>query len=242
MEGANRRPHLDGREIDAVLIDAGGVIVDPDWRTVAEVLARHGLAVAPDALRAAEPISKRELDETEHVTGTDDLARRERFLLRWLRHAGVTDTDPVAIDAAADEIQAQHLERGLWTVVLDGAPEALDRLRAAGLRLSLASNAEATLRHQLADLDLARRFDHLAISGEMGIEKPEPRFFTVALEVIGVPPERAIHVGDLYTIDVVGARNAGLEAVLVDVADLSADRDVRRIRALANLPALIGIG
>jgi HAD superfamily hydrolase (TIGR01509 family) len=242
MAGSRRGAHLNGREIDAVLIDAGGVLVDPNWLAIADVLARHGLVVDPEALRAAEPFSKRELDETEHVTGTDDFARRERFLARWLRHAGVTDTDPSPVEAATDEIEARHLARGLWEIVLDGAPEALDRMRAAGLKLSLASNAEPQLRQKLADLDLAHRFDHLAISGEMEIEKPDPRFFTTALEAIDVPPDRALHVGDIYTIDVVGARDAGLEAVLVDVAYLSADRDVLRIRSLAELPTLIGIG
>jgi FMN phosphatase YigB (HAD superfamily) len=51
-----------------------------------------------------------------------------------------------------------------------------------------------------------------------------------------------VHVGDLYEVDVVGARSAGLEAVLVDVADLSTHRDVTRIHSLAELPALIGVG
>jgi FMN phosphatase YigB (HAD superfamily) len=51
-----------------------------------------------------------------------------------------------------------------------------------------------------------------------------------------------VHVGDLYEIDVVGARDAGLEAVLVDVAGLSADRDVARVRSLAEVPELLGVG
>jgi putative hydrolase of the HAD superfamily len=125
--------------------------------------------------------------------------------------------------------------------VPDGVHETLDALRAGGLRLSLASNAEPLLRRKLSDLGLADRFDHLAISGEVGIEKPDPRFFLGALEALGVAAARAVHVGDLFEIDVVGARSAGLEAVLVDIGSLSTDRDVVRIRTLAGLPALLGI-
>lgn len=235
------QPHLDGRIVEAVLIDAGGVLVDPNWEKIAAVLDRHGIHVDPQLLREAEPASKREMDATEHIEGTSDLARRERFLARWLRHAGMTDGDPAAIEAATDEVEALHLERGLWEVVPEGVPEALDRLRGAGLKLSLASNAEPLLRQKLTDLGLAHRFDHIAISGEMGVEKPDPRFFERALEAIGVPADRAIHIGDFYAIDVVGARSAGLEAVLVDVADLSADRDVARIHGLDELPDLIGL-
>jgi HAD superfamily hydrolase (TIGR01549 family) len=235
-----RRPHLDGREIDAVLIDAGGVLVDPNWRTVAEVLARHGVAADPDDLAAADPFLKRELDDADLVHGSTDVVRRERWMARLLRHARIA-ADPEAIEAANDELEVMHLERGLWDVVLDGAAEALDDLRAAGLRLSLASNAEPLLRRRLGELGLEHRFDHLAISGEIGIEKPDARFFTGALDALGVSADSAIHVGDLYEVDVVGARSAGLDAVLVDAADLSTDRDCARIRSLAELPALIGI-
>jgi HAD superfamily hydrolase (TIGR01549 family) len=238
-----RQPRLNGREIDAVLIDAGGVLVDPNWETVASVLGRHGIHADPADLASADPFLKRELDDAELIRGSTDLMWRERWLARLLRHAGMgmAGTDS-ALDAATDELEAMHLERGIWEVVAEGVPEALDTLRGAGLRLSLASNAEPLLRRKLAELNLADRFDHLAISGEVGIEKPDPRFFLGAVEALGVAPQRAIHVGDLFEVDVVGARSAGIEAVLVDVADLSSDREVTRIRSLAELPALLGIG
>ena len=235
------RAHLDGRELDGVLIDAGGVLVDPNWHTVAAVLDRHGVRADPHDLAAADPLLKRELDETLAIRSSTDVTRRERWLAQLLRHAGV-DADPAKVDAASDELESLHLERGVWDLVIDGVAAALDELRAAGLRLSLASNAEPLLRSKLTELGLARHFDHLAISGEVGVEKPDPAFFRGALEAIAVPPSRAIHVGDLYEIDVVGARSAGMEAVLVDVADLSGDRDVTRVRSLTELPALIGLG
>lgn len=236
-----RRARLDGNVIDAVLVDAGGVLLDPNWRTVASVLGRHGIEVDPADLAAADPLLRRELDDAELIRRTTDVTRRERWVARLLRHAGAAGADPVAVDAASDELEALHLERGIWEHVIDGASAALDRLRAAGLRLSLASNAEPLLRSKLLELGLAHRFDHLAISGELGIEKPDPRFFHAALEALGVAPERALHVGDLYEIDVVGAREAGLKAVLVDVANLSTDRDVLRIRSLAELPQLLRV-
>jgi HAD superfamily hydrolase (TIGR01549 family) len=232
--------HLNGREIDAVLVDAGGVLLHPNWEVVAELLGRQGVTASAEELGAAEPLAMRELDEAEVIRATTDIARRERLLARVLRHAGIP-AEADAIDAATDEMEAIHQSRGIWEIVYDGAADALDALRAAGLRLSLASNAEPMLRRKLEELGLAQRFDHLAISGEMGVEKPEPRFFTEALDALGVPAERAVHIGDLYEIDVYGARSAGLEAILVDVADLSADRDVSRVRSLAEVPSLIGL-
>jgi putative hydrolase of the HAD superfamily len=207
---------------------------------VASVLARHGVHADPDDLAAANPFLKRELDDVEVIRGSTDVALRERWLGRLLRHAAI-DADPAVVDTVTDEIEALHLERGIWDQVIGDAPEALDRLRAAGLKLGLASNAEPLLRTKLDELGLAHRFDHLAISGELGVEKPDPALFAAALAAIGVAPDRAAHVGDLYEVDVVGARAAGLEAVLVDEADLSADRDVARVRSLADVPSLLGI-
>jgi HAD superfamily hydrolase (TIGR01509 family) len=234
------RAQLNGREIDAVLIDAGGVLLDPNWQTVASVLRDHGVTADPARLAAADPFLRRELDDAELIRRSTDVTVRQRWLRRLLHHAGI-EANADAVDAATDALEAIHLEHGLWELVQDGVPETLDALRAAGLRLALASNAESLLRRKLADLGLADRFDHLAISGEVGIEKPDPRFFHGALEALGVAAERAVHVGDLFEIDVVGAHSAGLEAVLVDIGSLSTDRDVVRIRTLAELPALLGI-
>jgi putative hydrolase of the HAD superfamily len=231
---------FEGRRIEAVLIDAGGVLVDPNWEVIAGLLASRGARVPPSALRAAEPAAKREIDDASVIGSTSDEERTASYLARVLRHAGI-EVAPDALDGAAREMTRIHAERGLWEIVPDGVLEALDALRAAGLRLALASNADPLLRGKLGELGIAERLDHLGISGEMGVEKPDPSFFDAILAAIGVPAERALHVGDVYEIDVVGARAAGLAAVLVDVEDRSADRDVARIHGLRELPALLGL-
>jgi FMN phosphatase YigB (HAD superfamily) len=91
-------------------------------------------------------------------------------------------------------------------------------------------------------LDLTRRFDWVLDSADEGVEKPDPRFFEIALERSGARPETTIHVGDLYYVDVVGARNAGLRGVLLDEADLRPDADCPRVRTLDDLAARIAAG
>jgi putative hydrolase of the HAD superfamily len=130
---------------------------------------------------------------------------------------------------------------GIWEVVVDGTLEALDRLRAAGLRLALVSNADPGFRRKLESLGLAERFEQLFISMELGVEKPDPAIFEQALQALNADPACAVHIGDLYEVDVRGARAAGLAAVLVDRADLYTERDVPRIASLADLPALLGV-
>lgn len=71
------------------------------------------------------------------------------------------------------------------------------------------------------------------------MEKPDPRLFEIALERSGARRDETLHVGDLYHVDVLGARAAGLRAALVDEAGLYPNADCLRIRSLAELPSVI---
>jgi putative hydrolase of the HAD superfamily len=79
---------------------------------------------------------------------------------------------------------------------------------------------------------------HLAFvvdSGVVGIEKPDPRIFDLALGLAGVGAAETLYVGDLYPVDVVGARRAGIEPVLLDPLDRYTARDCRTARDVPTL-------
>jgi putative hydrolase of the HAD superfamily len=118
-------------------------------------------------------------------------------------------------------------------------PETLEALRLMGLKLVVVSNANGKLKVLFERLGLARRFDVMLDSAEEGIEKPDPRLFQLALERSQSRPEETVHVGDLYHVDVEGARNAGLGAILLDTADLYGSFDCVRIRDITELPAIV---
>ena len=119
---------------------------------------------------------------------------------------------------------------------------ALAALRARGLRMVVVSNANGTLRAHLDRLGLTPRFDFVLDSADEGVEKPDPRFFEIALERSGAVRETTIHVGDLYYVDVVGARAAGLRGVLLDEGNLRPDADCPRVRSLDELVHRIATG
>lgn len=220
--------------ITTVFLDAGGVLVHPSWTRVSEALARHGVAASPDVLSAAEPHAMRELDEASVVGTTDDRSRGWLYFNLVLRHASVPLSE--ATDAALMELRAYHDRENLWEHVEPDVVPALSALHGRGVRLVVVSNANGRLRHLFDRLDLSRWFDHLLDSHEWGVEKPDPRLFHIALERSGAEASRTVHVGDLYHVDVVGARRAGIgEAVLFDAADLYAHVECPRIRALDGL-------
>jgi HAD superfamily hydrolase (TIGR01509 family) len=203
----------------AVFLDAGGVLVDPDWERIAAVAAGAGVRAEPAALRLAEPVAKRSLDESSSVGTTDDRRRGDLFLRRTLAGSGASGS-PAAVDAALDALAAEHARENLWCRVPATVPAALRRLRDSGRRLVVVSNADGSVARTLERAGLLPFFHAVVDSGVVGFEKPDPRIFHAALRAAAVRPQDAVHVGDFHEIDVVGARNAGIAPVLIDPADL----------------------
>jgi HAD superfamily hydrolase (TIGR01509 family) len=93
---------------------------------------------------------------------------------------------------------------------------ALKALRDAGLRLVVVSNSDGTAEETLIRQGLRPYFHAVLDSHHVGYEKPDPHIFERAIEFAGAAPERTLHVSDLYDVDVIGARQAGLHALLID--------------------------
>lgn len=220
--------------IETVFLDAGGVICHPSWTRVADAMVRHGAPVTAAALAAAEQRATRDIDDAHTVGSTDDRARGWLYFNLVLKHAGVEQNH--ATDAALVELREYHRHDNLWEHVEPDVLPALAALKDRGLRLVVVSNANGRLKHLFDRIDLTKWFDHVLDSHDWGVEKPDPRLFQLALEQSRAEASRTVHVGDLYHVDVVGARRAGLrEAVLFDMANLYKDVDCPRVTSLAGL-------
>jgi FMN phosphatase YigB (HAD superfamily) len=219
--------------VDTLLLDAGGVLVFPNWDRVAETMTGHGLEVTADALRRVEPAAQFAVDEARQVATSTDADRGSLYLQSVLDRADVPRG--LARDAALADLYAYHTEQNLWESVPEDVPPALDRLSALGLTLAIASNANGVLQRMFDRVGLTRYFHAICDSCVEGVEKPDPRFFRIVIERAGGRPETTMHVGDLYHVDVVGARGAGLQAMLIDPHDLYGAYDVERVRNLGEL-------
>jgi HAD superfamily hydrolase (TIGR01509 family) len=220
--------------IDTVFLDAGGVLIHPNWQRVSDTFARHGIDVDAGALRSAEPEVKFEIDTAERVQATVDADRGSALFHGVLDRAGAP-RGPER-DAALDELYAYHTEHNLWEDVDEDAADTLDRLRALGLTLAVVSNANGVVHRAFERAGLHGYFGAICDSHVEGVEKPDPRFFEIVLRRTGSRPETTIHLGDLYHVDVVGARRAGLRAILLDPHGLYGTFGVQRITRLSQLP------
>ena len=219
--------------ITHLFFDAGNTIVYVNMGFVSEVLARHGARATPAELWEAEYRVRSEIDRPDLVKRTNDHLRWTMYFERIFARCGIADKG--LVEAAFADLRAYHARSNLWEVVPDHVPATLDRLKGR-YRMSVISNANGTVRDKLERVGLAPYFESILDSHVVGIEKPDPRIFRLALETAGARPEASLYVGDLYHVDAVGARAAGMHAVLLDPAGVHGDKPVPRVPDLASLP------
>lgn len=215
------RPHRAPR---AVLFDAGNTLIRMDYAAIAAALRGRGLTADVAAIEDAELRARVRLDP--HLApgaSTESLATHDRYLRYLLEPLGVTA--PVEIEAVELWRRDYNAPVGLWTRADAAASAALARAKAAGLVVGVISNSNGTVEGTLQATGLASRIDFVLDSSRVGVEKPDPRIFRLGVERAGVTAGEAVYVGDLYSVDVLGARAAGLQAVLMDPGGCWPPRD-----------------
>ncbi len=121
-----------------------------------------------------------------------------------------------------------------WDQILPGTRDALERLR-QDYALAVISNADGKIDAVLRRCGIADCFESITDSGIVGQEKPHPAIFEAALRAMKASPAESLYVGDVYSVDYVGARNAGMPAVLFDVAGAYREREFPRVESLPGL-------
>lgn len=223
-------------QFDTIFFDIGNTLFFFNYEFLREMLAqRFGVArtVGEIELRHAE--TKRSL-VTDKLVGTlsHDALWWEAYR-RWLGLLGVEEGDIRGISETIRNHPFRHL---FWSKMEEGTPETLDWFRERGFKLGVISNAEGQIRRLLEHANMEERFDVIIDSGVVGFAKPDERIFKHAVERMGAKSASCIHVGDLFEVDVVGARQAGITPILVDREELSGGVDCLKVRRVVDLPKL----
>jgi putative hydrolase of the HAD superfamily len=222
--------------MEAVFLDSGGVITRlrvSKSAVLAAACRELGLDVSVEqceaALRAADSLPKAELD-----LFLEDFPTFRSKYLEVLRERGGLGDDVERVYALYLDLLQSDRFRDLYPDVLP----ALKVLRKDGLRLGVVSNASKELIPLLFQLGVASYFDVLIVSQLVGHEKPQKQIFLEALNALEVSAEEAVHVGDSYYHDYLGATRAGLRAILVDRGG-SSELKIPMIGGLGNLPGAL---
>lgn len=236
--------------VEIVIFDAGLTLVraDPSFVGVfAAGLRRAGLDVDPDdiddwgeAFYTAwqdHDVAWDDADEPSPHLGDLDVERRfwRGLYQRVLENLGIEGDHP----EIAGHVHDAYLEPDNWTLYPE-VPDVLDQLERHGVRTALLSNWGPSLREILEHLGVLDRFEHVVISGEIGVAKPDLAIFDRTLDLLGeLPGPHAAYVGDDLEHDVVPARRIGLRAILVDRRDRTPDHDGPRVTDLRDLTEVV---
>ncbi len=220
VEETNEVPLDLVRDVDLLCLDAGNTVIFLDHDRLASIVTEAtGFSVTAQALVEAEGRAKR-LAETGALRDATWRYRDRPGAIGWGRMVATIATegglDPEKIPALLDTAWPLHETKNLWCKVPEGLGVALDAIRARGVKTAIVSNSEGMLDRLFRDLGIRGHLDILVDSGLVGVEKPDPRIFEIALAEARVPKERALMIGDIFATDIAGARAAGIRHALID--------------------------
>ena len=225
-------------DLDDTLTDLAGFELEV-WDDVAKMLAEHFPQIDRGELRgryvaAMDRNYQRVLDGELDMRGYRR-ARLEDALEPWTELPDAVFEDYFRIkQRLLDEVPPKR-----------GAHETLRALREAGYRLAILTNGPSDM--QRGKLDRFGYFplvDEVAISAEIGAAKPDPRAYAAVEEMLALPANELVMVGDNWEWDIAGALDAGLAAAYyVGPEDPPPEREgAYRLDSVADLPAALGLG
>src|SRR2546426_8743995 len=193
----------------ALFFDAGNTLLRMNYPAIALHLRGRGHAAAADAIEEAELRARVRLDaDLARGVSTEGRAAQDSYLAYLLEGIGITD--PAEVEAATVFRQSYNAPAGLFDRGFPEAQSTIRRVKAAGLVLGVISNSNGNAHALLEQAGLSGDLDFIIDSAVVGVEKPDPRIFELAVRQAGGARHEAGHRGDLYPVGVLGARAAGL--------------------------------
>ncbi|MGA7909512.1 MAG: HAD family hydrolase [Candidatus Sulfotelmatobacter sp.] len=214
-----------------IFFDVGNTLLFPNR---ASILAPLAEARRPTLAQwqALERRTKQEFDQGM-------LGGRVDHSFWWSFHTYLLQSLDTVDESMRNALVENTQSSANWDQILPGTREALDRIRRL-YRTAVISNADGKIDEVLARCGIADCFESITDSGIVGFEKPRAEIFAAALQAMQARAGDSLYVGDVYSVDYVGARNAGMQAVLFDVAGTYREQEVARVESLRELETWLG--
>jgi len=246
----------------AIFFDIGGTLLFPDRELILAPLLGRGLSPSARQLAAAERAAKAVLDRAPAPAAASGLSAsapklrgsgaqgalqdapwpavdREYWDIYYTRLLEeISPADP-AVMALKPELVRRTRTSSNWSRLAPGTHEVLGRLKQS-YRLGVISNSDGGIAALLQRLGIAPLFDSVTDSGVVGYQKPDPRIFRAALASLNVQAAQSLYLGDIYSVDYLGATGVGMKAVLMDTAGVYRGAGWPRIESLADLGSILG--
>lgn len=219
------------QELKAIFFDVGNTLLFPNREKILAPLYERKISPSPELLLALECRTKNEFDAIL-LQGLADHGFWFMFYSHLLRELGME------VDGLRDRlVEATRISRN-WCEIRSGTREILQDI-AQHYQVGVISNADGKIAQVLEHCGIKECFLTITDSGLLGHEKPHPAIFETALREMGVTAGESLYVGDVYSVDYLGATSAGMQAVLFDVAGAYRDEGLPRVESLEELHRLL---
>lgn len=219
--------------ITTLFFDVGNTLLFPNRELMLLPLHEKGVFPAEELLREIERETKRAFDELQARDSSVDHGFWHIYYSRLLDRLGMPNELTCGHLVTRTRISAN------WCDIRPGTRQALLRL-GEKYRLAVISNADGKIADVLGRCGIADCFETITDSGIVGKEKPHPEIFEVALKSVGVGAEESLYVGDVYSVDYLGATRVGMQGVLFDAAGAYKSNSARRVESLEQLESQLG--
>lgn len=214
-------------QIKVIFFDVGNTLLFPNRDRIHAPLAERGIVPESDHLRDLECRTKNKFDGMM-TNGSTDHSFWWMFYSQLLSEVGLKD------DSVRDELVANIRQSCNWDQIRPNTAEQLLEI-GESYQTAVISNADGAIEEVLQRCDIARCFRSITDSGRVGYEKPHPEIFRQALKSMNAEPGESLYVGDVYSVDYLGATGAGMHAMLMDVPGAYLDKKVPRVESLEEL-------
>jgi HAD superfamily hydrolase (TIGR01509 family) len=227
--------------LETIFIDAGNTLISMNLSWFSDELEKFGITCTENELQRAEasarPLVSSEVLRLKSTETRDTSVFYIKSILNGLQAASSISASQKTeiVEYLLNTVSKTGQSQKLWNNILPGVPEALEILKNNNFQLAVVSNSNGSVEEILNSLGLGHYFDRIFDSHVVGIEKPDPGFFRHALDMLNAVPDTTLHIGDMYHVDVLGAWNAGIEAVLLDPFDDWGEYDCIRFPDLISV-------
>ncbi|MFZ3265038.1 MAG: HAD family hydrolase [Terriglobales bacterium] len=219
-------------EVTTTFFDVGNTLLFPNRERIHAPLLEGGVALDPAHLRDLERRIKNQFDSLMISDGNHDHGFWRMYYTQLFAEIGLNN------DPLRDQLVGKIRNSANWDQILPGTRDELQQI-ASRYRIGVISNADGRIEDVLRRCEIADCFLSITDSGLVGYEKPHPEIFRRALETLNARPEESLYVGDVYSVDYLGAIQAGMQAVLMDVPGAYTDKGVERVESLPELQAML---
>jgi putative hydrolase of the HAD superfamily len=222
--------------VKVIFFDVGNTLLFPNRERIHAPLAERGIVPNAEHLRDLECRTKNRFDGMMIAEGAADHSFWWMFYSQLLSEIGLQNDAGAGV--VRDQLVAGIRNSGNWDQIRPGTAEQLHKI-GERYRIAVISNADGRIEDVLERCGIAQCFRTITDSGLVGYEKPHPEIFRQALKSMNAAPEESLYVGDVYSVDYLGATRAGMQAMLMDVPGAYRDKGVPRVESLEELQTVL---